>query len=317
MWLKHHYQLEWWASVLNTSPSEEKTRIYIAQIGSSLVPPSLSASTDKYRVHNGKIVTPLWAIRGLGENTVKELVTKGPFSSLEDYISRVSTKVNIGHFAALVKARAFDCFMDLSKPYPEARKEFLDKYRKMRKHSTFKEELYETDPLSVFFQEQSTNVAFNKTILSDLDLLKYCTSIWSCFRATGNATIPLLYNTVNKSGSPENVYILKGYNTALELFQKNNHVDKFGNDKTFGMILIFKGSTHKTGISKSQKEWHRVDITLSDGLNEFVAQQWKLKTALRLPLNCLVYVEMTLKEGYHCPLGINISEIREFKEGSI
>ena len=297
MYLKHYHPLEWWTAILNTTDNEDKLRHFVTVVGETLLPPSLMNTTRSFRIVEDKIVAPLSAIKGIGPNSVVELVNKGPFISLDDYTTRVThSKVNAGHFASLVKARAADCFMDMTKPYNEARKELLDKYVAVRKCNNFAEELFDTTPLKLFLEERTANQVFNRSILESSSLIAEITAIWPGLTLTGNKGIPL-----RMGDTP----VLRGLDIATGMVQKGV------TDKEFGLVLLYGGSEYKSGTSKKTgRRWEMLKITLSDGVQEVEGAMWDSVTPLRFPKDCLVYVQGTLRTGYKAPVSITISEIR-------
>jgi len=299
MYLKHHHPLEWWASVLNSADKEDKMRNYISLLGDKVSSPDMKFPSSKFEIRGDKIVAPLSVIKRIGVNTTEELMRKGPFEDLEDFTNRIEhRRVNAGHVAALIKARAADSLMDLSLPYAEARMNFVERYMKLRKKSTISGDLYNTDPLSIFLMERDSNEAFNKCLLSDPDIKQMITSKWSGLQSTGNVGIPFMMGTTPVLS---NVRIGEGL------------LDK-GFDKNIAMILLFNGSNMKRGISKKTgRPYSLLSILLSDGYHDVECVDWNAKTALKYPINSVVYVRGALKEGYNTKLSISIKEIELIK----
>lgn len=306
LYLKHHYKLEWWTAVLNNEEKDEKIKKYIAYLGDTVVAPSLKKPTQTFSIHDGKIVAPISAIKSVGPAVVNELVSKGPFSSLEDYVERVNhSRVNIGGFSALLKARAADDLMDTSiENYIERRKAFMTKYLSLRKSKTeFKPDMWELDPLKVFLEEKEYNTSFNKPLLSDLEIGKVLESKWPALKPTGRKGIPYVMQSADESR--EDCYVLGSVKVA-EGFLKKKY------DKEVAMILLYDSSNYKSGVSKKTgKPWHRVSVMLSDGYNMVEATLWDAKKALGWPKNTIVYVRGELKEGWRTPLSFNISELEK------
>jgi len=301
MYLKHHYPLEWWTAVLNTTDEEDKLRHFVTVIGGMLSSPSLANTSNQFCIFKDKIFAPLSAIKGIGPNSVAELVNKGPFSSLEDYVQRINhSKVNVGHFSALIRARALDVFMDLSKPYIEARKELLVKYKTLRKCKEFDADLLPSSNLDLFLQERATNQVFNKSILESPDLIKELMDIWPGFVLTGNKGVPL------KMGD---VPVLRGLDIATAM------VEKGATEQTFGFVLLYGGSEYRTGTSKkSGRKWQMLKIQLSDGVQEVEGVMWDKVLPMRYLKDSIVYVQGTVRPGYKQAISITISEIRRIIE---
>ena len=314
LWLKHHYKLEWWSSVLNNEDKEDKTRKYISYLGDTVAPPSLKIPTADFTIRGEKIVAPISVVKGLGTNgpTVKELVAKGPFENLADYVKRIDhSKVNIGAVSALLKARAADdMFEDVGGSYLDKRKKFMADYVKLRGNKTaFREEMLDFDPIKMYMDERDTNKCFNKPLLSDPAILLLLQAKWPGLHATGRKAFPLVMGKEDRE-----VPILGGIKTAESLFKANKIVDKTGNTISFGMILLFGGSSMRGGKSKKTgKDWSCLSVELSDGFNNIEATDWKRNKALRIPKNSIVYVRGELKAGWKTPVALNIVEIEEVK----
>jgi DNA polymerase-3 subunit alpha len=306
MYLKHHHPLEWWASVLNVYMSDEvRVRQYISKLGNLIRPPSLKYPTDKFAVReiNGErfIVTPLSAIKGVGPAVVKELCTKGPFPTLEDFVARIDhAKVNSGGISYLIKGRAADDMMDMSIPaYGERRKAFIEEYKRLRKKEIkLQSDIFQFDPLSIFLMEKEHNQAFNKHLLSDPGVVDIIKGRWSGLMETGRAGVPLMMGDVP---------VLSTIKVAEGLCKK-------GHSSEVGMILLFESSTFAKGISKkSGRPWAKVAVYLSDGYSTIECTWWDRKSALGWDKNSIVYVRGKLKEGWKTPVNLQIEEIERIE----
>jgi DNA polymerase-3 subunit alpha len=302
LYLKHHYSLEWWCSVLNNEDKEDKVRKYIAYLGDRIAAPNLKNPTNKYTIADGKIVAPISAIKGIGPAVVNEIVNKGPFESLEHFMSTIDhTKVNIGSMGALIKARAADSLMDLKiEDYIDRRKTFMKRYSSLRKSKTkFKDEMFDLDSISIFMQEKEYNLAFNKFLLSSAEISTILQNRWPGLKKTGRKGIPFY---MQSAGSNE-TYVLGSIKVAEGLLKR-------GFDNDVGIILLFESSSYNYGISKkSGRPWHKVSVMLSDGYNTMEAIMWDAKKAFGWPKNTIVYVSGKLKTGWKTPVSIDIEEI--------
>jgi DNA polymerase III alpha subunit len=306
LFLKNHYKLEWWTAVLNNEGDNDKIKKYIAYLGDLVVAPSLSTPTQIFAIKGGKIIAPISAIKSVGPSVVNELVSKGPFLSVEDYVERVNhSRVNIGSISALIKARAADDMMDQSiEDYIERRKAFMAKYVSLRKSKTeFKPEMLSLDPINIFLQEKEYNQSFNKSLLSDPSIGKILESRWPALRPTGRKGIP--YRMESIDGPDNDIHILGSVKVAEGFLKKNF-------DKEVAMMLLFDSSNYKQGISKKTgKPWHRVSVMLSDGYNIIEATLWDAKKAFGWPKDTIVYIRGTLKSGWKTPVSFDIEEIEK------
>lgn len=297
MYLKHHHPLEWWTSVLNGVTGDEvKLRKYMAHLGDLIAPPSLKKPSEKFQIVGDKIVAPVSIIKGVGPAVVNELTSKGPFEDLTDYIQKVNhSRVNIGAISSLIKGRAADSLMDKGLPYADARRKFMDDYISIRKaRSSFKEELSQLDPISIFLQERESNKCFNKHLLSDEEICKILMERWPGLTSTGRNGIPFIMADRPVLG---NLKVAEG-------MVKREH------DEEVGMILLYEGCNVRKGTSKkSGKEWCLTSIKLSDGYGTIEAAKWDQEKPFRWPINTIVYVRGKLKTGWKTPVSITINEI--------
>lgn len=300
MYLKHYHPLEWWASVLSCEDSEAKVRKYVSYLGDTVAPPSMKNPSDSFEIVDDKIVAPISVVKGIGVNTVKELVSKGPFVDLEDYCKRVNhTKVNIGHVGHMIKARAADSFMDPDLPYYEARVDFMQRYKKIRKTSSkFKEELFTDDPIKIFLMERDSNECFNKHLLSEPQILNIITDAWPGLKPTGRKGIPF-----TMAGTP----VLNDLKVAAGLVKKDW-------EEEVGMIMLYEGSRAKSGVSKKGREWCLTSVNMSDGYSNVEAVMWDRSKPLRWPTHSILFVKGKLKEGWRNPVSITVSEIEKVEK---
>ncbi len=306
MYLKHHHPLEWWSSVLNNEGKEEKIRSFISLLGETIKPPSLKNPSEFFKVDGEHITAPISAIKRVGPAAVKELVIKGPFVDLEDYVERVEhRKVNKGVVEALIKARAADSMMDKSFPtYADQRLEFLARYNSLRGGKiAWKPDVKDTNPLNIFFMEKEMNKTFNKHLLSDMDVRDFLKAKWPILTETGKKGAPFLMPRSNG----DTITIINNIKVAEGLVSK-------GYKEEVGMIMLYEGSNIRKGISKkSGKSYCMLNIRLSDGYSNVECVDWNKKKPLRFAENTVVYIRGTLKEGWKMPVSINLKEIEEIK----
>lgn len=114
-YLKAHYPACFFAELLSsTANQQEKVHQYrkeAKEFNLEFFPPNINNSFGKYAVEQGQIRMGLLAIKGIGNQAVKEIVNvrkSGPFKDLFDFCMRVSTKVNRQTLELLIMAGAFD-----------------------------------------------------------------------------------------------------------------------------------------------------------------------------------------------------------------
>jgi DNA polymerase-3 subunit alpha len=310
MYLKHHHKLEWWASTLNLNLKEDKLRKYISKLGDIVQPPSLKQPSSRFEVRKDEndksyIVAPVSVIKGIGPKVVQELCKKGPFSSLEDFVARIDhAKCNTGGISALIKGRAADDMMDQSVIYyPDRRKKFIEDFKKLRKKPIkLQEDVFKFDPLSIFLQEKEANTVFNKTLLSNPDIMTLIKHFHTdeaslelnSLTETGRESVPFAMGTIP---------ILANIKVAEGFCGKT--------DKDIGLILLYESSAFTSGTSKkSGRAWSKVGINLSDGYATIECVDWKMKKALGWNKNSIVYVRGQLKPGWKTPVCLDVHEIQ-------
>lgn len=300
MYLKHHYKLEWWSSVLNNEDKEDKVRKYVALLGETVKHASLKTPTAQFTIIGNNIIAPVSVIKGVGPAVVTELVSKGPFVDLADYVKRVAhNRVNIGSVSSLIRGRAADDLMRTDIPYAEARRDFMANYLSLKKSKTpFKPEMNDLDPLAIFLAERDSNTCFNKNLLNDPDILMTIKSTWPALKSTGRTGIPF-----TMGGIP----VLNNIKIAEGLLAKDF-------EQEVGMILLYDSSSTRKGESKKTgRPWCLTSVTMSDGYVSIEATDWNRKSPLKWPKNTIVYVRGTLKKGWKTPVSINISEIEKIE----
>jgi DNA polymerase III alpha subunit len=301
MWLKSNYKLEWWCAELNSclekTDAEAKIRSYTALLGEIIIPTSLKNPSNKFEIVGNKISAPLSIIKGLGPASINEIVKNGPFNSIYEFATKVSAiRCNGGHFAALIRARVADCFMDPNIPYAEARLKLLKEYVDIRKCKPLPTDIYSTDPLSIFLSEKAANKCFSKTLSSDPALRRTLIDSWKILVDTGKKAIPFMMGSTPVIGSVK---------AALAILDKQDEID-------VGFIGLYESSEVFKGISKkSGKSWCKLEVHVTDGVETLRCDWWKRDKALRLPIDSIVYVKGKLKKGWRDQPTISITEIQK------
>lgn len=310
MWLKKNYILEWWTGVLNSKIGKEvDLRKFVSLLGPIVKPPSLAHASDQFHIVGDSIISPLSIIKKVGNAASRELMAKKPFASFDDFMDRVDHRqCNTGAFGALVKGRAADCFMDLSRPYGEARIDLLNRYKltrkKLKKSFTgkFDEELYKVDPISVYMQERGSNQAFNKVLLQDTTIQGEIASMWPGLKSTGRAEIPFTI---------ADVPVLSSVKLAAGLHEN-------GHQGEVGMILLFHESAIKKGVSsKTGRPYMFLTAALSDGVDPIECVQWDVGVPWRLLEGTIVFVRGMLKPGFRSSVAMSINEVLPIEKVTI
>ena len=118
-WLKYYYPVEFMAalmtSVIDNSVKVAEYIMTCRQMGIKILPPDINHGVSSFSVDNGRILYGLSAVKSIGRPVVEaieqERALAGPFTSLKNFIERMSGKeVNKRSIENFIKAGAFDSF---------------------------------------------------------------------------------------------------------------------------------------------------------------------------------------------------------------
>lgn len=116
-YLKAHYPNDYMAAVLSSYMGKTDRLIrYVASAnhnGTPVLPPDINTSNVEFTPVEGGIRFGLMGVRGIGRGVAEEIIAErekgGPFTSLHDFVNRVSSKVaKRNALEALIKGGAFD-----------------------------------------------------------------------------------------------------------------------------------------------------------------------------------------------------------------
>jgi DNA polymerase III alpha subunit len=90
MFLKHHYNLEFWAAILTNAKEKEITGRLWPHVKHLLASPDINLSSDKMEIDysNDKIRAKLGVIRGMGAATIDPIVAGRPYKDIQDFVNR-------------------------------------------------------------------------------------------------------------------------------------------------------------------------------------------------------------------------------------
>jgi DNA polymerase III subunit alpha len=107
-YLKTHYPIEWWTGVLENA-SENDVQVAIKNNPKLFLDPDINVSGNAFFLTaDDKFQMPLIFIKGVGESAIDEIMKHKPFTSIEDFVKRMSRarcKANNGF--SLIIAGAF------------------------------------------------------------------------------------------------------------------------------------------------------------------------------------------------------------------
>lgn len=107
-WLKHHYPLEWWTSVLRNSNREKIDEKLWVTCKNYILTPDVKTSEEDFSVEyqgsKGFIRAPLRLLAGVGDKAHAELVSGRPYNDLLDFIQKIyDRKVKSGSVTQVTK----------------------------------------------------------------------------------------------------------------------------------------------------------------------------------------------------------------------
>lgn len=114
MFLKHHYPLEWWSSVLSNADKKEIKEKFHKKTKHIVSPPDINTSTDEAVIDykRGIITSKLTLIKGLSGATVASLVAGRPYLDIQDFANK--SPIGPSMSRKLIVVGAMDSLFDKS-----------------------------------------------------------------------------------------------------------------------------------------------------------------------------------------------------------
>ena len=142
-YLKTYYPVEFMAALMTSvidNTSKVAGYIYACkQMNIDILPPDVNESQLEFSVEDGKIRFAMAAIKSLGRPTIhailQERSANGLFTSMQDFVTRMSTALNKRAIENFVKAGAFDTFGHTRKAMMIVSDSMLDSAVKQNKDS--------------------------------------------------------------------------------------------------------------------------------------------------------------------------------------
>lgn len=247
--LKAHYPLEWWTSVLTNAEEKEITEKFWKHVKHIVAPPDVAISTEEMVIDykNNLIRSKMSMIKGLSDATAKKIADSRPFNSLEDLIKADVIKPAMAK--KLILVGAMDSFFEKTDSlenklfkYESSIENF--KYQKAieeGKKTKRKQPKVDVDFLKLSPLEE---VALKKSILPSmpLNITDLVCDISKNFKKT-NGSYQMSYNG-------RNIWVLNG--SLCEKIEKSNVTQSI----TFASpcyIVSAKEFTYSNGTKKALK----------------------------------------------------------------
>ena len=88
-WLKHHYPLEWWVSVLSNADKNEVNEVFWKYCGHLIDMPDVNLSGKNFQIVDGRIRAPISLLHGVGEKAHEQLCKYAPYKDIEDFCQKI------------------------------------------------------------------------------------------------------------------------------------------------------------------------------------------------------------------------------------
>ena len=143
-YLKYYYPVEFMAalmtSVIDNTGKVSEYILSCRQMGIEILPPDINKGEGDFSVEGKAIRYALTAVKGVGrpviEAIVKERNSRGPFTNLQDFITRDEQgEVNKRVIENFIKAGAFDSFGGTRKQFMSVYVQIMDHVHQDKKHN--------------------------------------------------------------------------------------------------------------------------------------------------------------------------------------
>ena len=98
LWLKAHYPIEFFASILSCEGNSDKIREYkieAAQHGVEVCPLDINKSNVEFSVVDDKIFFGISNVKGIGEVPAAKIASGGPYNSFKEFLNSFGTDANV------------------------------------------------------------------------------------------------------------------------------------------------------------------------------------------------------------------------------
>jgi len=256
-YLKYHYPLEWWCSVLSSMPADEIVEKMWPEVHHLIEIPSVNTSKERFSIHNDKLIPPLKLISNVGPKAIEDIANKAPYASFEDFVTRIEGRVtNKRTVVHLILAGALDELLpDLTT------KEKIIKYLELKAKKEGKKKLDEIDidlenltPLKEFLLSKQIfpvkNIELTKIALESKEV-----------------KLPFVNQNVFFNGVEENVKTLRGEaplvnGNRFQFLSEDikNYIEDYIDVCAFGYVVNTRRFSYFS--KKLQKEKEAFELTL-------------------------------------------------------
>jgi DNA polymerase III alpha subunit len=88
--MKYHYPLEWWASVLGNSDNKEINEVFYKYVKDMVLAPDINLSNESISIDyaQGKLRNKLSMINGLGKKAAEKILENRPYYSINEFVNK-------------------------------------------------------------------------------------------------------------------------------------------------------------------------------------------------------------------------------------
>lgn len=117
MYLKTHYTLDWWKSVLSNADKSELTTKFWRFVKEFTKLPDINKSSDSFVIEGDKLIAPISIIAGVGEKAYAQIVGDRPYTDVKGFVrahlrkrkkTEPRSSVNVGIARKLIAAGILD-----------------------------------------------------------------------------------------------------------------------------------------------------------------------------------------------------------------
>lgn len=158
--LKYHYPLEWWASVLSNADQKEINEVFYKYVKDMVLPPDINTSTEQIEVDYslGKIRNKLSMISGIGEKAAEKIIAKRPFADITDFVRKKAC--GYAMTKKLIHVGALDSFFSPGETLINK----IQQYEKAVKQVEFEEKLIKYDEKIAEFTQNGDEKGVARTL---------------------------------------------------------------------------------------------------------------------------------------------------------
>lgn len=142
LYLKAHYPLEFFVTTLSLESDENKLKSYkreAERLGIKINRCDLNKSKSSFEIVDGEIYIGFSNIKGIGKEVADEIVSKQPYSGIEDFLKRFGTDKRIVEpliYLEVFKEKPINILLEFYEEYKKWSKSNIDKQKRQDKRKS-------------------------------------------------------------------------------------------------------------------------------------------------------------------------------------